>query len=66
MPIEPELLKAVRQATQTNRVFSADYFQKQNELPRRKRQGISKEFIRIAVSCGESDPHRIEVLLQYA
>jgi hypothetical protein len=31
MHIEPELLKAVRQATQTNRVFGAEYFQKQIE-----------------------------------
>ena len=29
--IDPELLKAVRQATQTNRVFGAAYFQKQIE-----------------------------------
>jgi hypothetical protein len=27
-PIDPELLKGLRQATQTNRVFGADYFQK--------------------------------------
>lgn len=26
--IDPELLKGLRQATQTNRVFGADYFQK--------------------------------------
>jgi putative transposase len=30
--IDPELLKAVRQATQTNRVFGAEYFQKQIEV----------------------------------
>jgi putative transposase len=29
--IDPELLRAVRQATQTNRVFGADYFQQQIE-----------------------------------
>ena len=29
--IDPELLKGLRQATQTNRVFGADYFQKQIE-----------------------------------
>jgi hypothetical protein len=28
---DPELLKAVRQATQTNRVLGAEYFQKQIE-----------------------------------
>ncbi len=32
-----------------------------NKLPRSKLRGISKEFIPIAASCGESDPHRIEV-----
>jgi putative transposase len=31
MHIEPESLKAVRQATQMNRVFGAEYFQKQIE-----------------------------------
>jgi hypothetical protein len=30
-PIDPELLKGLRQATQTNRVFGADYFQKHIE-----------------------------------
>jgi putative transposase len=30
--IDPELLKAVRQATQANRMFGAEYFQKQIEV----------------------------------
>jgi hypothetical protein len=31
-----------------------------NKLPRSKLRGISKEFIPIAASCGESDSHRIQ------
>ncbi|MDQ3583049.1 MAG: hypothetical protein M3495_16245 [Pseudomonadota bacterium] len=31
MPIDPEMLKGVRQATESNRGFGADYFQTQIE-----------------------------------
>ena len=37
-----------------------------DELPRRKRRGISKEFLPIAASCGEFDPKRLKVVVALA